>query len=56
LSHEAAELINGLFPANTLQERIIPGISLLGAHGMGLLERLVETAANHCPGHQMLYL
>ena len=56
LSREAAELINGLFPANTLQERIIPGIFLLGAHGMGLLERLVEAAGNHCPGHQMLYL
>jgi len=56
LSREAAELMNGLFPANTLQERIIPGIFLLGAHGMGLLERLVEAAGNHCPGHQMLYL
>jgi uncharacterized protein YllA (UPF0747 family) len=56
LSREAAELMNGLFPANTLQERIIPGIFLLSAHGMGLLEKLVETAGGHCHGHQMLYL
>jgi bacillithiol biosynthesis cysteine-adding enzyme BshC len=56
LSHEAAELMNGLFPANTLQERIIPGIFLLSAQGMGLLQKLVETAGHHCPGHQMLYL
>ena len=56
LSREAAELMNGLFPANTLQERIIPGIFLLSAHGMGLLEKLVETAGGHCSGHQMLYL
>jgi hypothetical protein len=39
-----------------LQERIIPGIFLLSAHGMGLLEKLVETAGGHCHGHQMLYL
>ena len=56
LSLEAAELMNGLFPANTLQERIIPGIFLLSAHGMGLLQKLVETAGQHCPGHQMLNL
>jgi len=56
LSREAAELMNGLYPANTLQERIIPGICLLGTHGMGLLERLVEAAGKHCFGHQMLYL
>ncbi len=56
LSREAAELMNGLFPANTLQERIIPGIYLLGANGMGLLEKLIEAAGNHCPWHQMLYL
>jgi bacillithiol biosynthesis cysteine-adding enzyme BshC len=56
LSREAAELMNGLFPANTLQERIIPGVFLLSANGMTLLEKLVETAGSHCPGHQMLYL
>jgi hypothetical protein len=56
LSREAAELMNGLFPANTLQERLIPGILLLGEHGMGLLERLIEAAGKHCYGHQMLYL
>ena len=29
LSREAAELMNGLFPANGLQERTLPGIFLL---------------------------
>ena len=56
LSRQAAELMNGLFPADSLQERIIPGVLVLGEHGIGLLERLMEAAAMHCTGHQMLYL
>jgi hypothetical protein len=56
LSRDAAELMNGLFPADTLQERIIPGVLLLGEHGTGLLDKLMKAASTHCAGHQMFYL
>ena len=50
LSREAAELMNGLFPADTLQERIIPGVLVLGEHGMGLLEGWWKPPPCHCQG------
>jgi bacillithiol biosynthesis cysteine-adding enzyme BshC len=54
LARDAAELMNGLFPNGHLQERIVPGILVLSEHGLELLEKLVELASAHCPGHQLL--
>lgn len=56
LERDAAELIAGLYPEKTLQERELAGIALLAAHGPGLVDRLVEAAATECGAHQMIYL
>lgn len=56
LTREAAEILTILFPHKGLQERTIPGIYLLAAYGPSLLDRMVEIAAEHCPGHHLLYV
>jgi bacillithiol synthase len=55
LQRDAAELIAGLYPEKTLQEREIAGIALL-ASNPGLLDRLIEAAHSDCGGHQLIYL
>ena len=54
LDRDAAEILTLLFPEKGLQERTIPGIYMLAAHGQGLVEQLMEVAATHCPGHHMV--
>jgi bacillithiol biosynthesis cysteine-adding enzyme BshC len=56
LERDAAELIAGLYPAKTLQERELAGIALLAAHGPGLLDRLVDAASAECGAHQVISL
>ncbi len=56
LERDAAELIAGLYPEKTLQERELAGIALLAANGMGLLDRLLEAAKEDCGAHQVIYL
>jgi bacillithiol synthase len=56
LERDASELIAGLYPAKTLQERELAGISMLAAHGPDLLERLIEAAKAECGAHQVLEL
>ena len=56
LTREAAELMNGLFPAHGLQERTLPGIFLLSQNGLDVLDKLIAAAATHCSGHQLLYV
>ena len=56
LSRDADELLAGLFPHKMLQEREISGICFLAREGLGLVERLIESAGEHCPSHQLLYL
>ncbi len=51
---EAMEIEGFLFPDKGLQERTIAGVYFLAMHGPELLERFVEVAAQHCPGHQLL--
>ena len=54
LERDAAELIAGLYPAKTLQERELAGISMLAAHGSDLLDRFIEAARTECGAHQVL--
>lgn len=52
---DAAELMAGLYPEKTLQERELAGIALLAANP-GLLDRLLEAARTDCGAHQLIYL
>ena len=54
LERDAAELIAGLYPEKTLQERELAGIALLAANGTDLLDRLIEAAATECGAHQVI--
>lgn len=45
-----------LFPDRHPQERTIGGIAYLARYGTGLIETLVEQAAQECPGHKAIYL
>ena len=56
LERDASELIASLYPAKTLQERELAGISLLAAHGPDLLGRLIEAARAECGAHQLIEL
>ncbi|MGE5114008.1 MAG: bacillithiol biosynthesis cysteine-adding enzyme BshC [Acidobacteriaceae bacterium] len=56
LERDASELIAGLYPGKTLQERELVGISMLAAHGPGLLDRLIEAARTECGAHQVIDL
>jgi bacillithiol synthase len=44
-----------LFPEKDLQERTLPGVFFLAQHP-GLIEDLLELAAEHCPGHHLVKL
>jgi bacillithiol biosynthesis cysteine-adding enzyme BshC len=55
LERDASELIAGLFPEKTLQERELAGVAMLAANP-GLLDRLIEAADAECGGHQVIYL
>jgi uncharacterized protein YllA (UPF0747 family) len=56
LERDASELIAGLYPAKTLQERELTGISMLAEHGPELLDRLFEAARTECGAHQVIEL
>jgi uncharacterized protein YllA (UPF0747 family) len=56
LERDASELIAGLYPAKTLQERELAGVSMIAAHGPGLLDRLIEAAGAECGAHQLIEL
>jgi bacillithiol biosynthesis cysteine-adding enzyme BshC len=55
LESDAAELIAGLYPEKSLQERELAGVALLAANP-GLLDRLMEIAQADCAAHQVIYL
>lgn len=44
-----------LFPEKDLQERTLPGVYFLAKHP-GLIEDLIDLAAEHCPGHHLVKL
>ncbi len=56
LRKHASALMLHLFPEGHLQERVIGGIWFLARYGDGLPRLLVESAAQECPGHRVLFL
>jgi bacillithiol biosynthesis cysteine-adding enzyme BshC len=56
LARHAQAVTQALYPGGHLQERAVAGIYFLAAQGGGLLETLVHTAENACPGHKLLPL
>jgi bacillithiol biosynthesis cysteine-adding enzyme BshC len=55
LERDASELIAGLFPEKTLQERELAGVAMLAANP-GLLDRLLAAADADCGAHQVINL
>jgi uncharacterized protein YllA (UPF0747 family) len=45
-----------LYPERHLQERVVGAIYFLSRYGNGLVDTLVEHAAQECPGHKAIYL
>ncbi|HUZ94897.1 MAG TPA: bacillithiol biosynthesis cysteine-adding enzyme BshC [Edaphobacter sp.] len=56
LAKHAAAITLNVFPEGHPQERLVGGIWFVARHGEGLMERLVEAAANLCPGHVVIRL
>jgi bacillithiol synthase len=56
IEQHANELLTHLYPNQTLQERELAGIYFISRHGTELIDRLVDAARAHCPGHQLIYL
>ncbi len=56
LSKHAAAITLNLFPEGHPQERLLAGVWFLARYGDGLVDRLVETANNQCPGHVVVRL
>lgn len=55
LERDGSELIAGLFPEKTLQERELAGVALLAANP-GLLDRLIDLANAECGAHHVVNL
>lgn len=51
LRKHADTLTLNLFPNGHLQERLVAGVWFMARYGDGLIERLVDVAANQCPSH-----
>lgn len=56
LKKHAAAITLNVFPEGHPQERLVAGVWFIARHGEGLVERLVEAAANLCPGHVVIRL
>jgi uncharacterized protein YllA (UPF0747 family) len=56
IEQHANELLTNLFPHHALQEREIAGVYYIARHSRELIDRLIEAARAHCPGHQLVCL
>jgi uncharacterized protein YllA (UPF0747 family) len=56
LKKHATAIVLNVFPDGHLQERVLAGVWFLGRYGEGLVDVLVEHAAQECPGHRIIYL
>jgi len=56
LRDHAQALTAWLHPAGALQERKVSGIQFVAEQGPALVDRLVEEAADRCPGHKVIEL
>lgn len=52
----AATLTTHLYPDEMLQERKLASLYFVAKEGPGLVERLVDEAADRCPGHRVITL
>ncbi|HUO61631.1 MAG TPA: bacillithiol biosynthesis cysteine-adding enzyme BshC [Candidatus Acidoferrales bacterium] len=51
---DSALIETELFPKREMQERTIPGVYFLAQHGPSLIDKLIDVAGAHCPGHQLV--
>lgn len=56
LAKDADEILAMLFPHKGLQERTLAGVQFVAAHGSALIDELFAVAAEHCPGHHLIYV
>ncbi len=56
LRRHAEAITLNVFPTGHPQERVLAGVWFLARYGEGLIDRLVEIAANQCPGHIVVRL
>ena len=56
LRRHAEAITLNVFPTGHPQERVLAGVWFLARYGEGLVERLVQVAANQCPGHVVVRL
>lgn len=56
LTRHATAITLNLFPDGHPQERLLAGVWFMARYGEGLIERLVQTAGNQCPGHVVVRL
>jgi uncharacterized protein YllA (UPF0747 family) len=56
LREHAETLTAWLHPKGGLQERKLSGIQFVAEQGPALIDRLVEAAADRCPGHKVIEL
>lgn len=54
LMRHALAITQALYPGGNLQERVVGGVYFLASQGEGLLEQLIQAAADACPGHRLL--
>jgi bacillithiol synthase len=56
LTRHATAITLNLFPDGHPQERLLAGVWFMARYGEGLIDRLVQTAGNQCPGHVVVRL
>ncbi len=56
LKGHAEMLTTHLYPQGGLQERLLASLYFVAKEGPGLVERLVDEAADRCPGHRVITL
>ena len=56
LQSHADTLTTHLYPEGGLQERLLASLYFVAREGPGLVERLVDEAADRCPGHRVITL
>jgi bacillithiol synthase len=56
LARHAKAITEAVYPGGELQERVTAGIYFLATQGNGLLESLIQTAGDACPGHKVVPL
>ena len=56
LARHAQAITEAVYPGGELQERVVAGFYFFATHGNRLLDLLIHTAQDACPGHKVLPL